>query len=114
MACYRRAVDGEPWADSRPELRRAAMWRAARFGLDDRLVDLDGCRSLPATDMVDRLLAFVRPALVDLGDWERVRALVAQVVDGGTGAVRQRRAFERRHRLQDVVDLVLEETAAGG
>ena len=106
----RQAIDGEPWADPRPELRRAAMWRAARFGLDGPLVDLEGCRSLPAADMVDRLLAFVRPALADLGDWDRVRALVAQVVDGGTGAVRQRRAFERRHRVEDVVDLVLAET----
>ena len=113
VACYRQAVDGEPWRDPRPELRRGAMWRAARFGLDENLVDLDGCRSLPAADMVDRLLAFVRPALVDLGDWDRVQDLVAAVVAGGTGAVRQRRAFERRHRLEDVVDLVLEETTAG-
>ncbi|MEA2901487.1 MAG: glutamate---cysteine ligase / carboxylate-amine ligase [Actinomycetota bacterium] len=114
VACHRQMVDGEEWADPRAEVRRAAMWRAARFGLEGPLVDLEGCRSRPAADMVDRLLAFVRPALVDLGDWERVRALVAQVVDGGTGAVRQRRAFQRRHRLEDVVDLVVEETAAGG
>ena len=114
VACHRQAMDGEPWADPRPELRRAAIWRAARFGLDDSLVDLDGCRSLPAAEMVDRLLAFVRPALVDLGDWDRVRDLVAAVVAGGTGAVRQRRAFIRRHCLEDVVDLVLEETAAVG
>ena len=36
VACHRQAVDGEPWADPRMELRRAAMWRAARFGLDGR------------------------------------------------------------------------------
>ncbi len=94
VACHRQAVDGEPWGDPRPELRRAAIWRAARFGLGGALVDLDGCRSLPAADIVDRLLAFVRPALVDLGDWERVRDLVAAVVAGGTGAARQRRAFD--------------------
>jgi len=62
---------------------------------------------------VERLLDFVRPALVDFGDWDRVRSLVAGVVAGGTGAVRQRRAFARRHRLEDVVDLVVSETARG-
>ncbi len=111
VTCHRQALDGQPWADTRPELRRAAMWKAARFGLDGPLVDLDGCRSRPAGEMVGRLLDVVRPALIDLGDWDRVRALVAGVVTGGTGAVRQRRAFGRRRRLIDVVDLVLAETA---
>ncbi len=113
VACHRQVVDDEPWADPRMELRRAATWRAARFGLEGPLVDLDGCRSRPAPEMVDRLLGFVRPALVDFGDWERVRGLVAGVVADGTGADRQRRAYQRRRRLEDVVDLVLEETVVG-
>ena len=110
VACHRQVLDDEPWADARMELRRAATWRAARFGLRGELVDLAGCRSRPAPEMVDRLLDFLRPALVDLGDWDRVRALVAGVVAAGTGADRQRRAFARRGRLDDVVDLVLAET----
>jgi glutamate---cysteine ligase / carboxylate-amine ligase len=114
VACHRQAVDDEPWADPRMELRRAAMWRAARFGLDGPLVDLGGCRSRPAGEMVDRLLEFLRPALVELGDWEAVGGLVERVRSEGTGAVRQRRAYERRHCLEDVVDLVLEETAPDG
>jgi carboxylate-amine ligase len=113
VACHRQVLDGTEWADPRAELRRAATWRAARFGLDGRLIDLEGCGSLPAADMVERLLAFVQAPLVDHGDWERVRDLVTHVVAGGTGAARQRRAFRRRHRLEDVVDLVLAETAAG-
>jgi len=108
--CHRQAVDGEPFADPRPELRRAATWRAARFGTEGTLIDLDGCRSRPATEVVDRLLDLLRPALVDSGDWERIRSLVAGIVAGGTGAARQRRAFERRHRLEDVVDFVVAET----
>ncbi len=108
--CHRQEVAGEPWADPRPELRRPAVWRAARFGLEGTLIDLDGCRSAPAPEVVDRMLDLLRPALEDSGDWERVSSLVAGVVAGGTGAVRQRRAFERRHRLEDVVDLVVAET----
>jgi carboxylate-amine ligase len=108
--CHRQVVDGEPFADPRPELRRAATWRAARFGLTGTLIDLDGCQSRPAPEMVDRLLDFVGPALDESGDRERVTSLVAGVVDGGTGADRQRRAYGLRRRLEDVVDLVISET----
>jgi carboxylate-amine ligase len=108
--CHRQVVDGQPWPDPRSELRRAATWRAARFGVDGTHVDLDRCRSQPATEVVDRLLALLRPALDESGDWDRVRDLVAGVLRGGTGAVRQRRAFARRHRLEDVVDFVVAET----
>ncbi len=108
--CHRQVVDGEPWTDPRIELRRAATWRAARYGLEGTLVDLQGCRSRPASVQVGLLLDLLRPALEDLGDWDRVRSTVAGIVTGGTGAARQRRAFERRHRLEDVVDLVISET----
>jgi carboxylate-amine ligase len=96
--------------DPRPELRRAAAWRAARFGLGGTLIDLDGGRSRPAAEMVDRLVDLLRPALVEDGDWDRVRSLVVDVVTGGTGATRQRRAFVPRRRLEDVVDFVVSET----
>jgi len=108
--CHRQELDGERWADPRPELRRAANWRAARFGLEGTLVDLDARRSRPAPEMVGHMLEVLRPALVESGDWERVSDLVASVVSGGTGAARQRRAFARRHRLEDVVDYVFAET----
>lgn len=110
QACHRLVVEGEPAADVRPELRRAAVWRAARYGLTGTLIDLDECRSRPASEMVDRLLEFLRPALDESGDWQRVHSLVAGVVEGGTGATRQRQAYERRRRLEDVVDLVIAET----
>ena len=108
--CHRQETEGAPFADPRPELRRAAMWRAARFGVEGTLVDLESCRSQPAREVVDRMLEVLRPALDESGDWERVSSLVAGVVAGGTGAARQRRAFARRQRLEDVVDLVLAET----
>ena len=47
--------------DPRPELLRAARWRAARYGLDGELVDLSTPRTGPAAEVVNALLAFVRP-----------------------------------------------------
>ena len=103
----------EPFADPRPEILRSATWRAARYGLEGQLMDVPGGRAVPAGEMVAILLAHVRPVLADADEWDEVSALVDQTVKGGTGAARQRDAFARSERLEDVVDFVVEETARG-
>ena len=100
-------------ARPRPELVRAATWRAARSGLGDVLVDPREPRTLPAREAVEALLDHVRPALEELGDWDRVRSGVDGLVRRGTAADRQRASFDRRQRLADVVDMLLGETRAG-
>ncbi|MBW3602617.1 MAG: glutamate--cysteine ligase [Actinobacteria bacterium] len=95
----------------RMELLQAARWRAARFGLGERLLHVGEGRTVPAATMIERLLDHLRPALQRAGDWEEVSRLVAQVQARGTGADRQRRAFRRAGRLEDVVDLIVGETA---
>ena len=76
-------------------------------------MDVCGGSSLPGRDLVWSLLSHVRPALEDQGEWDHVHSLVERVVEGGTGGTRQRRAYERAGRLEDVVDLVMKETAEG-
>ncbi len=90
---------------------RAAIWRASRSGLEGDLVDLASSGApAPAEAVVRRLLEYARPALMRLGDWERVQALVVSALARGSSAARQRTEFQRRHRLSDVVDLVVAET----
>ncbi|HWC10741.1 MAG TPA: glutamate--cysteine ligase [Acidimicrobiales bacterium] len=113
-AAWDEAKAGEPPVVPRAELLRAATWRAARFGLDGELIDLGACRSVPARELVDTLTARLRPALEDLGDWDEVTAHVDAVFGRGTGATRQRHAFSRAGRLEDVVDFLLAQTAPGG
>jgi carboxylate-amine ligase len=113
-ACHDQARAGESVARVRPELIRAATWRAARHGLDADLVDVLAREAVPARLMVDRLLAFLGPALRDFGDWEEVSTLVKRTFACGTGAARQRAVLARTGRLQDVVDYAVAETALGG
>ena len=61
--------------------------------------------------MVQAFLAAVRPGLEAAGDLEEVTELVEATIAHGTGAARQRAAFQRAQRLEAVVDLVLAETA---
>ena len=101
---------GEPSLLPRAEMLRAATWRAARFGIEGELIDLGACRSVPARELVDTVTARMRPALEELGGWDEVSALVDDVFGRGTGAARQRQAFARAGRLEDVVDFLLAET----
>jgi carboxylate-amine ligase len=95
----------------RPELLRAAKWRAARHGLAADLVDVLGRRALPATELVQLFLDAVRPGLEAAGDLQEVTELVRATIARGTGATRQREAFQRTRSLEAVVDLVITETA---
>jgi carboxylate-amine ligase len=101
---------GVPPPVIRPEALRAAKWRAARFGLEEQLFDPIGCRLVPATDAINALLDHVRPALEAEGDWDEIRTLVAALLAGGSGAARQRAAFLRTGRLDDVIDLIARST----
>jgi carboxylate-amine ligase len=98
---------GEPAPRLRRELLDAARWRAARYGVEGTLVDLGEGRTAPARQVVDRLLAHVRPALESAGDWDEVAGLVDRALAGGNGAVRQRAAFARRGEMADVLSLLL-------
>ena len=98
--------------DVRPELLRAARWRASRYSLGDRLVDPLSSVLLPAANVVDRLLGYVRSGLEQTGDWQEVSELVAEIVGNGSSAQRQQRLFAEGGggSFSDVVDLLVEET----
>jgi glutamate---cysteine ligase / carboxylate-amine ligase len=94
-----------------PALGRAALWRAARSGLEGVLVDVDPPVSRPASEVVTNLVNALRPQLENNRDWDTVSELSRQALRAGTSAARQRRALRRRGRLTDVVDLLIAETA---
>lgn len=113
QTCYEQAQRDAPSPTARPELLRAAKWRAARFGLEDNLIDVEKGQELPAPEIIEKLLTFVRPALEAQDEWEEISTLVRETVSRGTGAARQRAAYERAGQFEDVVDLLVEETARG-
>ena len=102
---------GRPHHPVAPSLIRAAMWRAARAGLEGDLVDLRDRKPLPVQQVVRRLVDDLRPQLEEAGDWETVRHLTDEALRGGSSASRQRAAFRVREELTDVVDLLLLETS---
>ncbi|MBA3806162.1 MAG: carboxylate-amine ligase [Acidobacteria bacterium] len=113
QTCYAQAVRDEPVNHARPELLRAAKWRAARYGLDADLIDTEAERAVPASELIEKFLAYLRPTLEENKEWDETAALVRETIGRGTGATRQRAAHARNGRLEDVVDLITAETAKG-
>lgn len=113
-----RVCDAEAKRDAlirhaRPELLRAAKWRAARYGLDADLIDTETGRAVPARELIEKFLAHLRPSLEADGEWDEVSSLVHESVERGTGASRQRAAYAREGSLESVVDLIVAETSKG-
>jgi carboxylate-amine ligase len=113
QTCYAQALSDAPIEHARPELLRAAKWRAARYGLDADLIDTGTLSAVPAPELIEKFLHFLRPALEESGEWDEVSGLVRETLRRGTGAKRQRAAFNGKGRLEDVIDLIVTETARG-
>ncbi|KAA1424044.1 carboxylate-amine ligase [Nocardioides antri] len=78
----------------RVELLQAAKWRAARFGLSDRLLNPTTIELTHARDVLGLLIETVREPLEACGDMAFVKEALERVLAGG-GASRQRAAYER-------------------
>jgi carboxylate-amine ligase len=103
---------GRPQPDVPQHVLRAAMWRAARHGLDDALVHpLEG-GLVPARDAVAAMAEHARPGLELTGDGALLHDGLGRLATDGNGARRQRRAFERRG-WDGVVDLLRVDPDAG-
>jgi carboxylate-amine ligase len=110
--CHRQLRDGVTALAPRPELLPPATWRAARYGVEGDLADLEARCTRKAREAVEGLLEFLTPALEEHGDAGVVGDLVERTLTEGTGAARQRAAYAQRGSLEDVVDRIVEETTA--
>jgi carboxylate-amine ligase len=86
--------------------------RAARYGVDAKLIDFGKKEEVPIAGLLDELLAFVDDVVDELGSRKDVE-YVHEIVRRRTGADRQREVYERTGNLKDVVDYIVKETAWG-
>lgn len=96
----------------RSDLLRAATWRAARHGLAGKLVNPATLGLAPAREVYDALRTHVEPALRDAGDWDATTDMFDRLMSQGTGAARQRSAYEASGSVGGVVQDLLERTEA--
>lgn len=84
-------------------------WRAARYGVEGKLIDFGKQKEVPTRELVEELLEFVDDVLDELGSRKEIE-YVYHILDNGTGAKRQLAVFEETGSLQSVVDHIIEQT----
>jgi carboxylate-amine ligase len=84
-------------------------WRAVRWGLDGKMLDLGKQKEVPVRDLILELLEFVDPVLDDLGSRKEVEH-IHTILERGTSADAQLKVYQETGDLKAVVDLLLERT----
>lgn len=87
-------------------------WRAARYGLNGKLIDFGKQTEVPVRDLILEILEFVSDVAKDLDSTEEI-GYIHRILDEGTGAERQLRVFRETGDLKKVVDYMIGETAEG-
>jgi carboxylate-amine ligase len=87
-------------------------WRAARYGLDGRLIDFGRKCEVGERQLVREMLDFLSDEIAELGN-ENEMAHIERILREGNGADRQIAVWERSNDLRAVVDQVVEETCEG-
>jgi carboxylate-amine ligase len=104
-----RAERDEACPQPRPELLRAARWRAARHGISGQLFDPVLGAPVDARLAVCGLLAELEEDLRDRDEWSEICELVARLFARGTSATRQRQTWLRTgDRREIAARMVLE------
>jgi carboxylate-amine ligase len=87
-------------------------WRAARYGIDGRLIDFGKRREVPMRELALELLEFVDDVVDELGS-RRALSYVHTILSEGTSADRQLQVYKQTGDLRAVVRWLVDETRAG-
>jgi carboxylate-amine ligase len=84
-------------------------WRAARWGIDGKLIDFGKREEVPMRELALELLAFVDDVVDDLGSRREVE-YVKRILSDGTSAERQLQVYKATGDLRAVARSLVEET----
>jgi glutamate---cysteine ligase / carboxylate-amine ligase len=87
-------------------------WRAARWGLDGKLIDFGKQTEVPMRDLAIEMLAFTDDVVDDLGSRDALDT-IHTILREGTSAERQLRVFRETGDLKAVVRNIVAETREG-
>ena len=87
-------------------------WRAARYGLDGKLIDFGKETEVPERELIYEYLEFVDDVVDELESRDEIN-YIHHLLEMGNGAERQLRVFEQTGDFKKVVDYMVEETKVG-
>jgi len=86
-------------------------WRAARWGIDGKLIDFGKRREVPMRELSEELLEFIDDVVDDLGSRREIE-YVRTILRDGTSAEKQLQIYRETGDLRAVVQSLVEETRA--
>jgi carboxylate-amine ligase len=86
-------------------------WRAARWGIDGKLIDFGKRREVPMRELAEELLEFIDDVVDDLGSRREIQ-YVRTILAGGTSAEKQLHVYRETGDLRAVVQSIVDETRA--
>jgi len=84
-------------------------WRAIRYGLDGKLLDLGKQKEVPVKDLIRELLEFVEDVIDPLGSRKEIEH-IHTILDRGTSADEQLRVYHETGDYNAVVDMLMRNT----
>ncbi len=87
-------------------------WRAARYGLDGKLIDFGKRQEVDTRALIHELMEFVDDVVDELGSRDEI-SYVYKILETGTSADRQLKVYKETGDLRAVVDLLMKETLEG-
>lgn len=95
------------------ELIEENKWRAVRYGLDGKLLDLGKEKEVPARELIHEMIDwFLRDVIDELGTRKEIE-YAYKIMEGGSSADRQLKAFAATGSTRAVADLLVRETQEG-
>src|SRR3989339_65903 len=87
-------------------------WRAARYGLEGKMIDFGKQEEVATVVLINELLEFVDDVVDELDSRDEIE-FVKEILKMKTGAYRQLQVFKNTNDLRKVVDFIIEETNLG-
>jgi len=87
-------------------------WRAARWGVEAKLIDFGKEEEVPFNQLMNELLEFIDDVVDELGCRQEVN-YVYQMIEQGAGADRQLQVYKDTGDLRKVAEYVVQQTAKG-
>lgn len=87
-------------------------WRAARYGIEGKLIDFGKEEEVQTKALIYEFLNFVEDVVEDLGSRNELN-YIHEILVNGTGADRQLAFFQKTNDMKDLVDFIICETKYG-
>jgi glutamate---cysteine ligase / carboxylate-amine ligase len=109
---YKLYTSNQSWRLYRRALIEENKWRAARYGIEGKLIDFGKEEEVPMRSLIPELLELVDDVLDELGSRSAVE-YIHTILNEGTSAERQLHVYQQTGDLKAVVRHLVAETRAG-